>query len=61
MGGGDGGDRALPLPLLPGWGGELDGKPLPLVLPGHVFGLPLVKPWGTVPTLPRRTGEKEDP
>ena len=63
-GGGDGGGRALPLPLPPGrgepgWGGQFDGNPLPLVLPGHV-PLP-TKPWGIIPALPRGTNEVEDP
>ena len=60
-GGGDGGDRALLLPLPPGWGGEFNGKPLPLAMPGHVIGVLCVKPWGSIPALPRGTSGEEDP
>ena len=60
-GGGDGGGRALLLPLPPEWGGELDGKPLPLALPGHMFRFLLVRPWGSIPTLPRGTGKEDLP
>ena len=56
-GGGDGGGRALVLPLPPGWGGEFDGKPLPLTILRHMLLLP-VKPQGTIPTLPREIGGK---
>ena len=60
-GGGDGGGRALPLPLPLEWGGKFDGKPLALAMPGHMLELLPVKPRGTIPTLPRETGGEEDP
>ena len=60
-GGGDGGGRALLLPLPPGWDGKFDGKPLPLAMPGHMLRLLPIKPQGTIPALPRGTGGEEDP
>ena len=58
-GGGDGGGRPLPLPLPPGWGGEFDGKSLPLTMLGNMLLLP-VKHQGAIPTLPREIGGEED-
>ena len=54
--GGEG--RALPLLLPPGWGGELEGKPLPLAT--HVHGFLPVKSLGTILTLPTGMGGEEN-
>ena len=53
--------RALPLPLLPGWGGEFGGTPLPLAT--HMLWTPgdlPVRLLGVIPALPHWMGGMED-
>ena len=63
-GGGDGGGRALPLPLPPGWGGEYRGRSLPLAdhvdRPPRHLSTKLLIIFG-VPALPHWIGGEEDP
>ena len=63
-GGGDGGGRALPLPLPPGWGEKCRGRPLCLIdhverPPGHLSMRLLII--FVAPALPCWMGGEEDP